>query len=99
MVYSPKGVGMGEHTLIWGNEAKAYYEAAPVGNGRIGAMMFGGKVRERIVLNESGMWSGSVQDADRPEAYKVLPKLRELLLKGNYGAAEELYNDSPRPEG
>jgi alpha-L-fucosidase 2 len=55
-------------------------------------MMFGGKVRERIVLNESGMWSGSVQDADRPEAYKVLPKLRELLLGGKYNEAAELYN-------
>lgn len=83
-----------EHMLLWENEAKAYYEAAPVGNGRIGAMMFGGKVRERIVLNESGMWSGSVQDADRPDAYKVLPKLRELILDRKYEAAARLYHDN-----
>ncbi|MDR1950046.1 MAG: glycoside hydrolase family 95 protein [Spirochaetaceae bacterium] len=85
---------MGEHTLIWENEAGVYYEAAPVGNGRIGAMLFGGMVRERILLNESGMWSGSVQDADRPEAHRVLPKLRELLLCGKYKEAAELYHSN-----
>jgi alpha-L-fucosidase 2 len=94
MVYFLKGVYMGESRLIWTNEARAYYEAAPVGNGRIGAMMFGGKIRERIVLNESGMWSGSVQDADRPDAHKVLPQLREFLLQRNYKAATELYNNN-----
>ncbi|MDR0669964.1 MAG: glycoside hydrolase family 95 protein [Treponema sp.] len=82
---------MSEDLLVWEKEAKAYYEAAPVGNGRIGVMMFGSLVRERIVLNESSMWSGSVQDADRPEAYKVLPELRELLLAEEYQKAEELF--------
>jgi alpha-L-fucosidase 2 len=85
---------MGENKLIWDSEARHYYEAAPVGNGRIGAMMFGDRVRERIVLNESSMWSGSVQDADRPGAHTVLPKLRELLLAREYEAATKLYLES-----
>jgi alpha-L-fucosidase 2 len=86
-----KGTVVSEDLLVWEKEAKAYYEAAPVGNGRIGVMMFGGMVRERIVFNESSLWSGSVQDADRPEAYKVLPELRELLLAEEYQKAEELF--------
>ena len=46
-----------------------------MGNGRSGAMMFGGIDDERIVLNESSLWSGSPQDADRPDAYKVPPEI------------------------
>ena len=45
-------------------------------------MMFGGVNDERIVLNESSVWSGSRQDADRPDAYKVLPEIQRLLLEG-----------------
>ena len=63
-----------------------------MGNGRLGAMMFGGVDEERIVLNESSMWSGSRQDADRPDAYKVLPEIRRLLLEGKNVEAEALVN-------
>ncbi|MFA7369730.1 MAG: glycoside hydrolase N-terminal domain-containing protein, partial [Kiritimatiellales bacterium] len=50
--------------------ASKFYEALPLGSGRLGAMVFGGVDEERIVLNESSVWSGSPQDADRPDAYK-----------------------------
>lgn len=63
-----------------------------MGNGRLGAMMFGGVDVERIVLNESSVWSGSRQDADRPDAYKVLPEIRRLLLAGKNVEAEALVN-------
>lgn len=63
-----------------------------MGNGRLGAMMFGGINDERIVLNESSVWSGSPQDADRPDAYKVLPEIRRLLLAGKNPEAEALVN-------
>ena len=63
-----------------------------MGNGRLGAMMFGGVNDERIVLNESSVWSGSRQDADRPDAYKVLPEIRRLLLEGKNADAEALVN-------
>ena len=63
-----------------------------MGNGRLGAMMFGGVDNERIVLNESSVWSGSRQDADRPGAYKVLPEIRRLLLEGKNADAEALVN-------
>ena len=55
-------------------------------------MMFGGVDEERIVLNESSVWSGSPQDADRPEAYKVLPEIQKLLLAGKNPEAEALVN-------
>ena len=55
-------------------------------------MMFGGVSDERIVLNESSVWSGSPQDADRPAAYKVLPEIQQLLLAGKNPEAEALVN-------
>lgn len=80
-------------TTIWFDApAKNFTESSPMGNGRLGAMMFGGVDEERIVLNESSMWSGSHQDADRPDAYKVLPEIRRLLLEGKNADAEALVN-------
>jgi alpha-L-fucosidase 2 len=80
-------------TAIWfGTPAKDFTESTPLGNGRLGAMMFGGVDEERIVLNESSVWSGSRQDADRPEACKVLPEIQKLLLEGRNSEAEALVN-------
>ena len=63
-----------------------------MGNGRLGAMMFGGVDVEQIVLNESSVWSGSRQEADRVGAHKVLPEIRRLLLEGKNPEAEALVN-------
>jgi alpha-L-fucosidase 2 len=80
-------------TTIWFDApAGNFTESSPMGNGRLGAMMFGGVNDERIVLNESSVWSGSPQDADRPDAYKVLPEIRRLLLEGKNPEAEALVN-------
>jgi alpha-L-fucosidase 2 len=82
-------------TTIWLDApATNFTESSPLGNGRLGAMMFGGVDEERIVLNESSVWSGSPQDADRPDAYKVLPEIQKLLLDGKNPAAEALVNAS-----
>ena len=80
-------------TAIWFDApAKNFTESSPLGNGRLGAMMFGGVDEERIVLNESSVWSGSPQDADRPDACKFLPEIRRLLLEGKNAEAEALVN-------
>ncbi len=80
-------------TTVWFDApAKNFTESSPLGNGRLGAMMFGGVDDERIVLNESSVWSGSPQDADRPDAYKVLPEIQKLLLEGKNPEAEALVN-------
>jgi len=68
------------------------FESSPLGNGRLGAALYGGIAEERIVLNESGMWSGSPQDADRPDAHQALPEIRRLLLAGRNHEAEALVN-------
>ena len=70
--------------------AEKFTESLPLGNGRLGAMVFGGVGEERIVLNESSMWSGSKQDADRPDAAQHLPEIRRLLLEGKNAEAERL---------
>jgi alpha-L-fucosidase 2 len=80
-------------TLIWlSSPARNFTESSPMGNGRLGAMLFGGVDEERIVLNESSVWSGSRQDADRPGASKVLPEIRRLLIEGKNVDAEMLVN-------
>jgi alpha-L-fucosidase 2 len=81
-----------ETTIWFDTPAKNFTESSPLGNGRLGAMMFGGVDDERIVLNESSVWSGSRQDADRPHAYKVLPEIQKLLLEGKNSEAEALVN-------
>lgn len=73
--------------------ATVFTESSPLGNGRLGAMLFGGIAEERIVLNESGMWSGSPQDADRTDAGEALPEIRRLLLEGRNAEAEKLVNE------
>lgn len=80
-------------TTIWLDQpARSFAESSPLGNGRLGAMLFGGVTEERIVLNESSVWSGSRQDADREGAAKVLPEIRRLLLEGRNVEAEALVN-------
>ena len=62
-------------TVIWMEAAaKNFTESSPMGNGRLGAMMFGGVDDERIVLNESSVWSGSRQDGDRIGLFHISMK-------------------------
>jgi len=79
-------------TLWFAAPAGNFTESCPMGNGRLGAMLFGGVDEERIVLNESSVWSGSTQDADREDAHEVLPEIRRLLLEGKNAEAEALVN-------
>ncbi len=81
----------GQSESPWGwADSRAWTEALPVGNGRLGGMVFGGVPRERIQLNEDSLWSGSPQDADNPEALKALPEIRRLLFAGKYAEAQRL---------
>src|SRR5437667_2178377 len=69
--------------LVWfDSPAQAFTQSLPLGNGRLGAMVFGGVEQERIILNEGTLWSGSAQDADRPDAASFLPDIRRLLVQG-----------------
>jgi alpha-L-fucosidase 2 len=83
-------------TTMWYDEPAESWqlEALPIGNGRIGAMVFGKVERERIALNEETVWSGARVEWNRPEASANLPKIRELLLAGKNDEAEALVNQS-----
>jgi alpha-L-fucosidase 2 len=69
-------------TLWYRNPAVKWEDALPLGNGRLGAMVFGGVQRERIQLNEDTIWNGQRRDRDNPEAAKYLPEVRRLLFEG-----------------
>lgn len=71
------------------NDAE-WLKAMPVGNGFLGAMIFGDVNKERIQLNEKSLWSGSPYDNDNPNAYASLDKIRQLLWDGRYKEATDL---------
>lgn len=73
----------------WLNDAE-WLKALPVGNGFIGAMVFGDVNIERIQLNNKNLWSGSPDDNDNPEASEHLYRIRRLLFEGRYREATEL---------
>lgn len=90
---SPQEALVRPETTLWADRpADRFVEGYVLGNGRLGATVLGGVGRERVVLNESTLWSGSPQDADRPDARQALPQIRELLLKGDNAEAESLVN-------
>ena len=77
----------------WPNQRKddpEWLKALPLGNGSLGAMVFGDVNKERIQLNEKTLWSGSPQDSDNPDAYQYLDSIRQLLFAGKYKEATEL---------
>ena len=78
--------------LWYRQPATNWMEALPVGNGRVGAMIFGGVAQEQLQLNEDSLWSGAPQDADNPEALQALPEIRRLLFEGKYAEAQILAN-------
>lgn len=75
--------------LWYDKPAKDWNEALPVGNGRLGAMVYGDYRRETIQLNEESLWAGAKSDANAASADK-LPEIQQLLLNGEIGKAVEL---------
>ena len=76
---------------LWYNHPAANWnEALPVGNGTLGAMVFGGIKTERIQLNESSVWTGRAEDFVNPEAKAALPVIRRLLFEGKYAEAKDM---------
>lgn len=77
--------------------AAQWTEALPIGNGRLGAMVFGGTTSERLQLNESSLWSGGPKDWNNPKGPEVLPKVREAIFAGKYKEAENLCRQMQGP--
>ncbi|MFI1092684.1 glycosyl hydrolase family 95 catalytic domain-containing protein [Streptomyces sp. NPDC020917] len=71
----------GEHRLWYRTPASTFLEALPLGNGRLGAMVYGGTSTERIELNADTLWSGGPGSRDTPDAATHLPALRDSVLR------------------
>jgi alpha-L-fucosidase 2 len=71
-----------EQTLRYDRPATAWTEALPVGNGRIGAMVFGATAEERLQINEGTLWGGGPRDYTNPEAASHLDEIRRLIFAG-----------------
>jgi len=77
---------------LWYDEpAESWNHALPVGNGRLGGMVFGGIVRERIQLNEETLWSGGPYDPVVQGAHEALPQIRAYLFEGDFERAHDLF--------
>ncbi len=77
-----------EPMSVWFDRpGRSFHESCVLGNGRLGAMDFGGVADDTIVLNESSLWSGGRYDGNNYEAYKCLPQVREKLLSGDISGA------------
>ncbi|MCS7253445.1 MAG: glycoside hydrolase family 95 protein [Armatimonadota bacterium] len=76
--------------LWYRQPARNWNEALPLGNGRLGAMVFGGIAKERLQLNEDTMWSGYPYDPTNPDAFRYLDKIRQLVFEGKYREAEQI---------
>jgi len=80
----------GELTLWWRKPAPTWNDAMPIGNGRLGAMVFGGVRNERLQINEDTLWGGGPYDPSNPQSLKVLPEVRRLIFAGKRAEATRL---------
>ena len=86
---------MNTSEILWYNSCAENWDSAlPVGNGRLGAMVFGGIGYERIQLNEDSIWSGGKRDRNNASALPNLDKVRKLLLNEQIAEAEEIVRDA-----
>lgn len=76
--------------LWYEQAAEKWEEALPVGNGRIGGMIYGGPQREQIQFNEETLWTGEPHEYQHPGAYVYLDTIRELLFSGKQREADQL---------
>ncbi|WP_052737702.1 glycoside hydrolase N-terminal domain-containing protein [Bacillus sp. SA1-12] len=81
---------MNNNIILFNKPAETWNEALPIGNGRLGAMIFGKTSVEQIQLNEESIWYGGFRDRNNPDALENLPKIRELLKEGRLREAEQL---------
>lgn len=90
MIEARRPGGGGRDVLRYASPAADWLEALPIGNGRLGAMVFGGAERERIQVNEDTIWAGSPYRNDNPEALARLDEARRLVFAGRWKEAQGL---------
>jgi len=80
--------------LWYGQAAQTWTEALPLGNSRLGAMVYGGVANEEVQLNEATLWGGGPHNNDSQKAAAVLPEVRSLIFAGKEKEAEKLLADN-----
>ena len=83
-----------EKKLFYQTESRGWEEALPVGNGRLGAMVFGGSLNDRIQINEETLWSGYPNEEKREHSMDDVYKIRKLVKEGKYKEAHEATSES-----
>ncbi|GJN18781.1 hypothetical protein PR202_gb05980 [Eleusine coracana subsp. coracana] len=73
--------------VVFASPARYFTDAAPIGNGRLGAMIWGGVESERLQLNHDTLWTGGPGNYTNPKAPAVLSKVRNLVDNGQYAEA------------
>ncbi|UKT65400.1 glycoside hydrolase family 95 protein [Pedobacter mucosus] len=90
-IFYETGFAQGNNQTLWYNKpAEKWTDALPIGNGRIGAMVFAGVETDHIQFNEETLWTGKPRNYDKKGASKYLPEIRKLLFEGKQKAAEDL---------
>ena len=81
--------------VLWYQKpAQEWTDALPIGNGRLGAMVFGGVTQERIQLNEETLWDGGPRDTNNPKALEALPKVQQSLFDDKNEEATQLAGET-----
>src|SRR3954469_6815338 len=83
--------------LWYPNPAKVWTEALPLGNGRLGVMVFGGAPDERLALNEDTVWAGGPHHNNMPTAHDAIIEAQRLVLAGDFAAAQQLAAEKIMP--
>src|SRR5688572_18071559 len=90
-VRSVDALASDDELLLWYDEPAGVWEdALPVGNGRLGAMVFGDPDFQLLQLNEDTLYAGRPYDPNNPEALRALPEVRRLIFEGRYREAHDL---------
>src|SRR5690554_3738415 len=94
LAFVPRSQSQQAPLKLWYNQpASNWNEALPLGNGRLGAMVFGGPAMERLQLNEETIWAGSPNSNAHHLAKAALPEVRKLIFEGKYSEAQKLADE------
>src|SRR5690606_32450975 len=100
---APPAVEAADGLALWYDESAGsdWLRALPVGNGRLGAMVFGNTGTERLQLNEDTLWAGGPHDYSNPAGADALQQIRQLVFADQWGQAQDLINQTMlgRPAG
>jgi alpha-L-fucosidase 2 len=77
-----------DFTLWYDRPAEKWVEAMPLGNGRLGAMLYGNPAHEELQLNEETLWAGAPNNNPNPKAKENLARIRRLIFEGKYREAQ-----------